>query len=113
MTALLEALGGTSSGEHGDGRLRAPIIQRLYGPDVVDLFRQVKRAFDPAGIMNPGVKVPEDGARPVAHLKVGPDAVAIPQDIEDRLRQLEQTGGWSTPKLDLVDQISEIHGHPS
>ena len=40
-------LGGTPSGEHGDGRLRAGLLRRIYGDEIVDLFARVKKAFDP------------------------------------------------------------------
>lgn len=54
--AVME-LGGSTTGEHGDGRLRAPYLEKLYGADVYDLFRRVKQVFDPYGTLNPGVKI--------------------------------------------------------
>jgi FAD/FMN-containing dehydrogenase len=60
-TDLLRELGGTLSGEHGDGVLRAEFIERLYGPELAGLFREIKRAWDPTGILNPGRKVPKEG----------------------------------------------------
>lgn len=57
-------LGGTLSGEHGDGRLRAPHLETIWGPEMVGHFRAVKAAFDPAGILNPGVILPLPGQRP-------------------------------------------------
>lgn len=50
-------LGGSTCGEHNDGRLRAPYLQQLYGAEMYRLFREVKRIFDPYGILNPGVKL--------------------------------------------------------
>ncbi|CAN5559652.1 hypothetical protein BH24GEM3_BH24GEM3_22640 [soil metagenome] len=58
-------LGGTLAGEHGDGRLRAPLLETVWGADTVSLFREVKEAFDPAGILNPGVILPLAGQRPL------------------------------------------------
>ncbi|MBI4229514.1 MAG: FAD-binding oxidoreductase [Planctomycetes bacterium] len=46
--------GGTISGEHGDGQSRSPFVRRLYGDGIADLFVSIKRALDPAGILNPG-----------------------------------------------------------
>jgi FAD/FMN-containing dehydrogenase len=40
-------LGGTMAGEHGDGRLRAPVLETVWGAETVALFRAVKDAFDP------------------------------------------------------------------
>lgn len=54
---LVMSLGGSTSGEHGDGRLRAPYLPQLYGPDIYELFRKVKQIFDPYGTLNPGVKI--------------------------------------------------------
>ncbi len=51
---LAISLGGTLSGEHGDGFVRTPFLQRLYGPEVYEIFRSVKRTFDPNNILNPG-----------------------------------------------------------
>ncbi|MEN1680757.1 MAG: FAD-linked oxidase C-terminal domain-containing protein [Planctomycetota bacterium] len=55
-------LGGTISGEHGDGLSRTPFLSRQHGP-LLNVFRELKRIFDPAGILNPGKIVPEPGAR--------------------------------------------------
>lgn len=49
-------MGGSITGEHGDGMLRAPFVSRQY-PHTYELMREVKLAFDPKGIMNPGVKI--------------------------------------------------------
>ncbi len=54
---LVISLGGSTSGEHGDGRLRAPYLEKLYGPEAYPLFQKVKQIFDPYGTLNPGVKV--------------------------------------------------------
>jgi FAD/FMN-containing dehydrogenase/Fe-S oxidoreductase len=45
--------GGSLSGEHGDGRLRAPFVERMLGSEVHTLLKRVKSAFDPEGIFNP------------------------------------------------------------
>lgn len=54
---LVINLGGSTCGEHNDGRLRAPYLSQLYGQEMYELFRQVKAAFDPFDILNPGVKI--------------------------------------------------------
>jgi FAD/FMN-containing dehydrogenase len=54
---LVISLGGSISAEHGDGRLRGPYLQKLYGPEVYALFQKVKQICDPYGTLNPGVKV--------------------------------------------------------
>lgn len=55
LYAVALDLGGTISGEHGIGRKRTAYALRAAGPDVDAAARAVKAAFDPRGIMNPGV----------------------------------------------------------
>lgn len=51
---LARSLGGVMSGEHGDGRARGPLLERHFGPELMNAFREVKRLFDPHNILNPG-----------------------------------------------------------
>jgi FAD/FMN-containing dehydrogenase/Fe-S oxidoreductase len=51
---LVVSLGGSLSGEHGDGQARGELLTRMYGEELVDAFRQFKAIFDPLGRMNPG-----------------------------------------------------------
>ena len=51
---LARDCGGVMSGEHGDGRVRGPLLERFYGPQLMTAFREVKNLFDPANILNPG-----------------------------------------------------------
>jgi len=70
ITALVLEFGGALSGEHGDGRARSPFNEALYGPRLYDAFRQVKRAFDPKNLLNPGNIV--DAPPMTEHLRYGP-----------------------------------------
>ena len=45
---------GSLSGEHGDGILRGVFMERMFGPRLVQAFRELKSAFDPQGLLNPG-----------------------------------------------------------
>lgn len=54
VAALVHEFGGAMSGEHGDGRARSLYLEQFYGPDLVAAFAEVKRAFDPLGLLNPG-----------------------------------------------------------
>jgi len=104
VTATVIRLGGTPTGEHGDGRLRAGAVLDLYGPEVLDLFRSIKEAFDPLGIFNPGIILPS-GEPPISRLKVGSSAVAIPADLQRALREIELTGGYGRNRLELADGL--------
>lgn len=48
---------GSISGEHNDGLIRTPYIEKMFGPDMLALFMEVKKIFDPHNIFNPGKKV--------------------------------------------------------
>lgn len=94
-------LGGTPSGEHGDGRLRAALLQRVYGEEIVGLFRRLRQAFDPLGILAPGVILPS-GEPAISRLKVGPEAAPIPDDIARALREIERGAGYARCRLELA-----------
>jgi FAD/FMN-containing dehydrogenase/Fe-S oxidoreductase len=61
-------LGGTMSGEHGDGVLRAPYLRRQY-PRSYETMAAVKRAMDPTGILNPGNVISDARTFPEEHLR--------------------------------------------
>ena len=56
------ALGGTLSGEHGIGVLKAPYLHLEQSPELIALQKRIKGLFDPAGILNPG-KIFDPGHR--------------------------------------------------
>jgi len=52
--ALVASYGGSLSGEHGDGHARAELLDRMFGPELVEAFREFKAIWDPDAKMNPG-----------------------------------------------------------
>src|SRR5580658_3583480 len=66
---LVASLGGSLSGEHGDGLARSELLPMMFQPDLIDAFREFKRIFDPNSMMNPGVIV--DPHPLDSHLKMG------------------------------------------
>lgn len=54
---LIKTLGGTTTGQHNDGRLRGAYLPDLYGEEYYSLLAKVKQIFDPYGNLNPGVKI--------------------------------------------------------
>ncbi|MEK6585446.1 MAG: FAD-linked oxidase C-terminal domain-containing protein, partial [Nitrospirota bacterium] len=56
-STVLNQFGGSICGEHGDGRIRAELVQRMFGEELYGLFVQVKKSFDPDNILNPGIKL--------------------------------------------------------
>ena len=54
VAALVKSYRGSLSGEHGDGRLRGEFLRKMVGDDCYAMIREIKQAFDPHGILNPG-----------------------------------------------------------
>lgn len=54
---LVLSYGGSISGEHNDGIIRTPYVEKMFGPPMYALFCEIKRLFDPLNIFNPGKKV--------------------------------------------------------
>jgi FAD/FMN-containing dehydrogenase len=106
VTAIVVRMGGTPSGEHGDGRLRAAALAQVYGPEILRLFRLVKDSFDPLGIFNPGIILPS-GEAAISRLKVGSAAAPVPEDIGRALREIERSGGYAQPRLELAGESRE------
>jgi FAD/FMN-containing dehydrogenase/Fe-S oxidoreductase len=68
---LVVRYGGTLSGEHGDGQARAELLEKMYGPEMLQAFREFKAIWDPQNRMNPG-KIVEP--YPItSNLRMGPD----------------------------------------
>jgi FAD/FMN-containing dehydrogenase/Fe-S oxidoreductase len=70
VTDLVLEYGGSLSGEHGDGLARSEWNEKMFGPTVYQAFREVKAAFDPEGLLNPGKIV--DAPRMTESLRYGP-----------------------------------------
>lgn len=69
--ALVLRYDGSITGEHNDGLIRSPYLKDMFGADIYALFEEVKRIFDPQGVMNPGKKVGASLEYAFRHLKRG------------------------------------------
>ena len=67
---LVLEFGGALSGEHGDGIVRGGFTEKMFGPELYEAFRELKRLFDPRGILNPGKIV--DCPPMTENLRIGP-----------------------------------------
>ncbi len=76
ITDLVLTFGGSLSGEHGDGMVRSESNRKMFGPAMYEAFRQVKRGFDPANVLNPGKVV--DGPAMEENFRVPPGR-ALPE----------------------------------
>jgi FAD/FMN-containing dehydrogenase/Fe-S oxidoreductase len=72
---LVVSLGGSLSGEHGDGQSRGELLVKMFGPELVEAFREVKRLWDPEWKMNPGKKI--DPYRLDENLRLGEGYVEV------------------------------------
>jgi Fe-S oxidoreductase/FAD/FMN-containing dehydrogenase len=53
-TTLVTSFGGSISGEHGDGQSKAEFLEKMFGPELIEAFREFKSIWDPGWMMNPG-----------------------------------------------------------
>jgi len=67
---LVLSFNGSISGEHNDGFVRTPYVERMFGHEMMALFKQVEAVLDPQDIFNPGKKVLRGDVDPFAHLDV-------------------------------------------
>ena len=85
---LVLEFGGALSGEHGDGLVRGAFNEKMFGSELYQAFRQVKKTFDPNGIFNPGRIV--DTPPITSHLRYG--------------------AGYSTPSPATFFDFSDFNG---
>jgi len=102
VTSLVARLGGTLTGEHGDGRLRTPLLDRVWSEDARTRFGLVKKSFDPSGIFNPGVKVPTAGERAIEAIKYDPSLAPHPPNAAVALARVERERAYARSRLELL-----------
>ncbi|HLJ76434.1 MAG TPA: FAD-binding and (Fe-S)-binding domain-containing protein, partial [Acidobacteriaceae bacterium] len=88
---LVIALGGSLSGEHGDGQARGALLPKMFGPELMEAFREFKRLWDPENRMNPGKVI---------------DARVVYQPDEN----LRLGAGYVSPKPETFFQFPADHG---
>lgn len=102
VVRLTRALGGTMAGEHGDGRLRTPVLGDFWSDAALEAFRQVKETFDPAGLLNPGVKTGR-GPDGLGAVKYDPARPALAPHVRAMLDRVEVERRWNELRLELLD----------
>lgn len=73
MVDLILSRGGNLKAEHGTGRIMAPFVKQQYGVELFEVMEELKRLFDPKGLLNPGVLLSENPDSYLEHLKVAPE----------------------------------------
>ena len=102
VTALVASLGGTLTGEHGDGRIRTPLMDRVWTPEAMACFAEVKQVMDPAAILNPAVKIPS-GEPSLGDIKYDPGIPPLQAAARSALDHIERHRAYSTFRLSLID----------
>jgi FAD/FMN-containing dehydrogenase/Fe-S oxidoreductase len=88
---LVLSMGGSLSGEHGDGQSRAELLPKMFGDDLVEAFREFKSIWDPDWKMNPGKVV--DAYRITDNLRLGTDYA--PRPVETHFAFPEDHGSFA------------------
>lgn len=103
VVALTARLGGTLTGEHGDGRIRTPLLHRVWHKDALRAFSLVKKAFDPNNIFNPGVKIPLPGQSAIGDIKYDPALSPLPAAARSALDNLVAERAYNRFRLSLIE----------
>jgi len=106
VVELTARLGGSLAGEHGDGRLRAPLLHRTSAQTDLELARRVKDAFDPDGLLNPGVKVALPGQQPLGDIKYDPMLPPLPPAAARVLARVERERAYAEFRLAMLEHES-------
>jgi FAD/FMN-containing dehydrogenase/Fe-S oxidoreductase len=96
--ALVVRMGGSFSGEHGDGQSRAELLPRMFGPELVQAFREFKAIWDPEGRMNPGKVV--DAYRLDDNLRLGTEF--RPPSVSTHFQYPDDDGDFTRATLRCV-----------
>ena len=97
-TDIVVAHGGSISGEHGDGQSRGALLPKMFGPELMEGFREFKRLWDPDNRMNPGKLI--DARQPHADLRLGADYA--PRPVETHFRFPNDDGSLANATLRCV-----------
>jgi FAD/FMN-containing dehydrogenase/Fe-S oxidoreductase len=89
---LVVSYGGSISGEHGDGQSRAELLPKMFGPELIEAFREFKSIFDPDWKMNPGKVV--DPYPLDSNIRLGPETFNPPQ-VRSHFAFLKDRGSFA------------------
>jgi Fe-S oxidoreductase/FAD/FMN-containing dehydrogenase len=95
---LVVSLGGSISGEHGDGQSKAMLLPIMFGETLMGAFRDFKRTWDPDGLMNPGKVI--DAYRPDENLRLG--ATYAPPEVDSPFGYPDDHGDFAHVSLRCV-----------
>ncbi|MCP8319961.1 MAG: anaerobic glycerol-3-phosphate dehydrogenase subunit C [archaeon] len=109
---LILRLGGTFSGEHGDGRLRSAYIPKLF-KQIYPLFKEVKNIFDPLNILNPDVKISDDKNNLIKNLRYNPSYRVVKTgtslDNHEYINEIEACHGCAQCKSIILTNMCPVY----
>ncbi|MFA7484902.1 MAG: anaerobic glycerol-3-phosphate dehydrogenase subunit C [Phycisphaerae bacterium] len=97
--SLAWSLGGTISGEHADGLVRAAFIKNQYGEEFYEILKQIKQIFDPNNLMNPGKIISDD-----------PDVMINNLRAEHEVDPAKLEGDLHFEKDELAEELEKCNG---
>lgn len=103
---LVVRYGGSISGEHGDGQSKAALLEKMYGPELIQAFREFKAIWDPDGKMNPGKVV--DPYPITSNLRLGPEY--HPPKVETHFAYQDDHGRFAHATMRCVG-VGECRRH--
>lgn len=107
VARLARSLGGVMSGEHGDGRVRGPLLDEFFGARLMGAFREIKSIFDPAGLLNPGnIVEPRPLGSIVTNLRIEPG----PSEEESAGERRWEGGAAIVPRVETYFDYADQHG---
>jgi len=109
---LVLRLGGTFSGEHGDGRLRSAYTPKLF-KRIFPLFKEVKSIFDPLNILNPDVKISDDKNNLIKNLRYDPSYRVVKTgtslDNSEYITEIEACHGCAQCKSVILTNMCPVY----
>jgi Fe-S oxidoreductase len=96
---LVVKYGGSLSGEHGDGQSRGSLLPKMFGPELIQAFREFKEIWDPGHKMNPH-KAMVDPYLPTENLRLGADY--RPQEPKTHFAFQDDNGSFAKASLRCI-----------
>jgi FAD/FMN-containing dehydrogenase/Fe-S oxidoreductase len=105
---LCLSYGGSLSGEHGDGQAKGELLPKMFGPELVQAFREFKTIWDPHWRMNPGKLIDADPLD--RNLRLGPDYAPKPVDTYFRFPNDQGSFAQATERCFGVGKCRSLGG---
>jgi D-lactate dehydrogenase len=106
---VIEDYGGSLKAEHGTGRNMAPFVKYEWGQEAYDVMVELKRIFDPEGLLNPGVIFNDDPNCFIEHLKLLPVLNYDMDHLPDGARYLAEAGAKESSTQEMIEGVKRAN----